>query len=706
MRRAVLSLGVLLLAVAGTAAARGKIPKSYKDLKTPELGKLVVPKAERHQLSNGMVIYTLEDHELPLVGGRALIRTGSIFEPAAKIGLGEITGTVMRTGGTASMDGDALDEALESRAASIETSVGANSGTASFSCLAGDLDQVLGLFADVLRRPAFAQDKLDLAKVQARSAISRRNDDTFEVTAREFRKAIYGADSPWARQSEYATVDAITRDDLQAFHAMFYHPNNLILGVWGDFDSAELMQTLERVFGDWPRDDRPLPPKPPVPETTSRSVFQVDKTDVTQANIRIGHMGVRHDDPDVYALEVLSEILGNGFSSRLFRRVRSDEGLAYFVGASFVPAYDRPGLFAVYGGTKNQSVHRSLSLMLEEIERIRQEPVEQQELDNAKAGLLNSFVFNFDSKREIVSRQIQYAYYDYPADFLDRYQPGISAVEIDDIQRVAHEHIHPDQFVTLVVGKTDEFDQALDDFGTITELDITIPEPAATEEIPEADPASLARGAELAARAVEAMGGGAALSKINSIQFGFQGEMTTPMGPMEISGTRLLAYPNRLRMEMQLPMGKMVMATDGSSGWMEMMGQKQDLASAQLEELSAEIARDLPWLLQRLADGRLKAQALEPADGAQVVLVRDGKLTTKLYIDNESGRVVKMAYRGRSQQGGPAPAVELLSAFKTFEGILLPTHSKSLLNGENASDLTITDVHINPSPEDTLFGKQ
>jgi len=239
--------GILVLCFALTSCTQN-FPLNYKELKYSKLGDIQVPEVQQVTLPNGMQLFLLEDHELPLISVSARIRTGSIYEPPDKIGLAAITGTVMRTGGTLNRTGDEIDEQLELIAASVETGIGLNSGSASVSVLKKDVDVGLEILADVLMNPAFREDKIMLAKIQHQSSIARRNDNVGPIAAREFKKLIYGPDSVYARHTEYATIGGISRDDLVAFHKKFYGPNNMMLGVWGDFDTEEMIKKIEGVL--------------------------------------------------------------------------------------------------------------------------------------------------------------------------------------------------------------------------------------------------------------------------------------------------------------------------------------------------------------------------------------------------------------------------------------------------------------------------
>jgi len=227
--------------------------KDYRDIKFPPLPAFNIPKPTVFTLKNGLQVFLLEDHELPLIEVTARIRTGSNYEPSEKAGLASLVGEVLRTGGTSHRTGDQIDDFLAARAASIETGIGGDSGFANMNCLKQDFADVFKLFGEILREPAFAQDKLELAKVAENTGIARRNDNVGGIAAREITRLVYGPDSPLARNTEYATIKAVTRDDLVAGHKKYYQPNSMLLGVSGDFDGTEIRQKIEEVLGDWPQ---------------------------------------------------------------------------------------------------------------------------------------------------------------------------------------------------------------------------------------------------------------------------------------------------------------------------------------------------------------------------------------------------------------------------------------------------------------------
>jgi len=449
----------------------------YTKLKYTRLGDIEIPDVEKVTLANGMLLFLVEDHELPLITMSAMIRTGSIYEPTEKVGLADITGTVMRTGGTTSRTGDEIDEQLEQIAASVETGIGLNSGRASMSVLKEDLDTALDIFADVLMNPVFAEEKVELAKIQHRSAIARRNDHPSSITWREFWKLIYGPESPYARHTEYATIDKVTRNDLIKFHKRFFHPNNVMLGISGDFDSREMVEKIEEAFEDWQKADVQLPEKPEVEYHFRQTVNVIHKDDINQAYICMGHIGGMMNDPDYFALVVMNRILGGSFTSRLFKNIRSRQGLAYSVYGYYDAEYDYPGVFYVGCQTKSESAVHAIRAMIREVQMMTESEVTDEELALAKESFLNSFVFSFDSKGEIVRRLMTYEYFGYPADFLQKIKDNVEKVTKDDVLRVARKHIQPDAMQILAVGRPDDFDEPMSVLGPVRGIDIIIPGP-------------------------------------------------------------------------------------------------------------------------------------------------------------------------------------------------------------------------------------
>lgn len=457
-------------------AATTGTAKHYTELQLPPLPEVKLPKYEQFKLKNGMQVFLLPDRELPLVTGTAMIRTGDRLEPGDRVGLAQFTGTVMRSGGTKKHTADQLNQMLEQRAAAVETGIGEAMGTASFQSLTEDVDTVMGLFAEVLREPAFAPEKLELAKTQEQGQISRRNDDPDDIASREFRKLIYGKDNPYGRTTEFSTIEKVTRDDLVKFYQQYFYPNNMILGVTGDFDNAQMKTLIEAKFGDWKPTNQPIQPQlPKVTQANQSGVFFINQPQLTQSNILLGHLGGQFNSPDYATLDVMNNVL-NGFGGRLFNEVRSRQGLAYSVYGSWSPRHDYPGMFIAGGQTRSDATVQFIQALKAEIKRLQTEPVSTRELAFSKESTLNSFVFNFENPQQVLSRIMRYAYYGYPEDFLFRYREQVEKTTAADVQRVAKQYLKPDNIVTLVVGNQAAINPPLSQISTkVTQIDVTIP---------------------------------------------------------------------------------------------------------------------------------------------------------------------------------------------------------------------------------------
>jgi zinc protease len=433
-----------------------------------------VPK--RIVLSNGLVIFLQEDHELPLIDGIARVRGGSRSEPAEKTGLIDMYGDVWRTGGTKSQTGDQLDDYLEIRAAKVETGGNADSTTISWSCLKADFDDVFKVFDDLLRGPEFRGDKLELVQRQYFDAISRRNDEVDEIVGRESAKLAYGAQSPYARDAEYKTVAAVTRQDLVDWHHSHVSPNNIILGIVGDFDSAAMEAKLRQTYDAWPKGPA-IKDVAPEPTPAKAGYYLVQKDDVNQSSISMVGVGIRRDNPDYYAVRVFNEAFGGGFSSRLFRTIRTEKGLAYSVGGGIGTAFDHLGMVRLAMGTKSATTLESIQALDEQIDDVSKHPITDTEIKLAKDAILNSFIFNLDSPEKILRERMAYEFYGYPQDYLEKFRLGVDKVTTADVARAASRYLHKEKLATLVVGNSGEFEKPLSSLGPVTNIDITIPPP-------------------------------------------------------------------------------------------------------------------------------------------------------------------------------------------------------------------------------------
>lgn len=473
------SLAALLCLLLLTTIAAAQQLTPWNKIQSPPLPAFTPPEPTRIQLANGMVIFLQPDHELPLISATARIRGGSISEPATKTGLTDIYGDVWRTGGTKTKTGDQMDDFLEARAAKIETDNESDSTTISLNCLKGDFDAVFDMYLDLLHNPEFREDKLQLSKQQMYTSISRRNDEVGSIVHRESLIIAYGKDNPYARVPEYATVAAVTRQDLLDWHQQYVFPNNIMFGITGDFDPQAMEARLRAAFESWPKgpaaqqpDIKFIEPKP--------GLYFIRKADVNQSSINMLDLGIERSNPDYYAVTVMNEIFGGGFSSRLFNNLRSGRGLAYAVGGGVGSGWDHPGLTNIEMQTKSGTTVEGIQGLDGEIDGLLKNAATPEELKRAKDDILNSFIFKFDTPEKVLHEKMSYEFYHYPLDFLERYRSEIEKVTAEDVARVARKYVRKNQLAVLVVGNDAEFDKPLSSLGPVQNVDIAIHPPPAS----------------------------------------------------------------------------------------------------------------------------------------------------------------------------------------------------------------------------------
>ena len=678
----------LLITLAAAALVSAQPVPSYKDLKYPPLRQPQIPEPAQFTLSNGMRVFLLEDHELPLVRGVALVRTGNLFDPPDKKGLSQVMADVLRSGGTKSKTGDQIDEQLENLAGSVESGMDESSASMSFSALKESADTVLQTFKDLMTEPEFRQDKIDLELSQFRSAIARRNDDAGGIPDRELLAIVYGRNNSYGWQIEYDDLAHMHREDLIRFYQRYYFPKNIILAIYGDFSTPQMKDRLEKLFGDWKVEQPPVPAFPAVTAKAAPGIYLAEKQDVTQTFFSIGELGGTLRDKDYPALQVAANILGQGFSSRLVSEIRTKLGYAYDISASWAANYDHPGTFRIDGSTKSASTTETIQAIQAEIGKMRTGEVTEQELRDAKDGVLNSFVFFFDSPVKTLNRVVRYEYFGYPKDFLAEYRKGIDSVTRADVLRVAKEHFLPANLTIVAVGNPKDFGKPLTSLGAVNQIDLTIPEPKAEASPASAkmDQASIAHGHELLEHARQAMGG---TEKLAAVKDRTQTIETTMQGAKIKGQSRFLA-PGYLREDQEFPFGKVSAYTDGKSGWMQTPQGNMPMPAQVLKQAQGEMFRDLLHVMLADRDSAVEVNAIS----ADTVEISAGGHSVKLQFDPSTGLPAHEMY----QQAGPGGMLQIddvLSDWRDAGGLKMPFKIATMQNGSALRESVVSDYQFN-----------
>jgi len=453
-----LAAGAPLLPAWRLSGADG-VPAHPSKLRFPDLDyQPPKPEGYRRDLGHGAVGYFVEDRQLPLVKISLIIRTGDFVVPRDLTGLASLTGSQIRSGGTKTLGPDEFDERADFLAAQISSGIGDTSGSASLDCLRKNLDESLKLFFDMLKNPGFDAERFELARRQTLQSMERRNDSTSSIERREWARLLRGSEHFSARLSTKSTIEAVTREKMMEFHQRYYHPSSFIFAVSGDFDTEEMADRLgEALAAGWPGTKPEVPPVPAPDHTPRPGVYMADKDDVNQSRVSIGHLGIKRENPDHIPVYLMNELLGGGgFTSRIMSRVRSDEGLAYSAGSRYRPGIYYPGTFRAGFQSRNPSCARATAIVLEEINRTREQKVPTDQLETAKNYAIEIFPRFFATASRIAGTFAEDEYTDREEGYWQKYRGRIAAVTADDVLRVAQEYVRPEGFVFLVTGHVDQ----------------------------------------------------------------------------------------------------------------------------------------------------------------------------------------------------------------------------------------------------------
>lgn len=711
MRPSVLAVLAAVSTLAGCGVLAPREPAApprplARDLTFPALRPTPPADVRRVDLPNGLVLLLAEDRSLPVVRAQARIGAGSLHDPSDHVGLAAIAASTMRAGGTTRLAPEALDRALDDRGASVEAFAGGDASTVSMRALAEHVPDVLPLFAEVLRTPRFDAARLDIARTAQRTAIARRNDDADQIAQRVLFQALYGADSPYGRTTEYWTVDAVDADDARAWHARHVVPSNVSIAVWGDFDAAEMEARLRDAFGDWTTpagwQRTPTPERTPAPDAP-RLVF-VEKADVNQSTILVGHAGaVRRDHPDYPALIVMNEILGGGFSSRLFSTVRTELGLAYSVFGVYTAGYDQPGVFYGGAGTQSGRTVEATEAVARTVAAMQAAPPSDAELTLAKESYLNSVVFQTDTRAKVLGQRQTLDAYGYPADFVETLNQRIAAVTAADVQRVARQYLRPDATTTVIVGRSADFDRPLTALGTPDTLDVTIPlvPPSGTR----------AAGDEAGGRAAldalaDRLGGRAAFDGVATLRL--RGETRAEVeGRETVIATEAALWldddglPDGLRLTQRLPTGaEVAVVVDGAAARIVTPVGTQPAPPAVLDQVRAQMLLHVPVILARRAG--LAPERMPSAAGTVVALRApeiDAPFTLTLGADGRPESITSV----QLTPAGPSEVVIWLEDWRESGGLSLPFRYVQSIGGAVVGTTQWSSIEVNPTLPESLF---
>ncbi len=440
---------------------------TFSGVTTARAQEIKLPPIERTTLDNGLKVIIIEHHELPVVAFRLVFRSGSACDPVDKAGLADLTAGLLRKG-TKTRTATQIAEEIDFVGGSLGAGSDADATYATCQVLAKHFEVGLSLLSDIILNPTFKEDEIERLKKQTLAAIMQQKQSPDNVADEKFNEFLFG-DHPYGRPSEGTekSVPAITREDIVDFHRTYYVPNNAILAVVGDVKPKEALKKVKSALARWAGGEVPPPVVTEPPAVEGYQILLVDKPDLTQTYICMGHLGVEKKHPDYFPIKVMNYILGGGgFASRMMEQVRSKRGLTYGINCSF-DAKKLGGAYQVSTFTQNDSTAAAISAIIQEITKIRTTGVTDKELEETKSFYNGYFPLQFETPSQIATQILDVELYDLGQDYLKDYRKNISAVSKEDVLRVARQYLHPDNLKLVVVSKADQVKASLEQMGSL-----------------------------------------------------------------------------------------------------------------------------------------------------------------------------------------------------------------------------------------------
>jgi zinc protease len=746
-----LCVGLASAQSAAWPTERPPLPLAARDIKFPPY--------EIQTLPNGLQVVAVLHHEQPAVTMRLLVRAGTASDPREKLGLAHLAASLLDQG-TNTMSAEEMNDAVDFIGGAMGAGAGTDLTFVNMVVMKDSFDTGLKMLSDMARQPAFTPAEVERQRQQMLSGQKVSAEDPGYIANSVFDRLVYGF-HPYGMPENGTpqTIAGLTRDDLLAFHARYFLPNNAILAIVGDVTAAEAFAAAKKVFGDWQKRDLPAQAFVGPPDPTRR-VIVVNKPDAVQTEVRVGHIGIPRTHPDYMAVNLAIRILGGEGSNRLHQVLRTERGLTYGAQAN-MDTLKESGDFEAETNTRSDATGEVLRLIVDEFWRLQRERVGDRELDGAKAYLTGSFPLTIETPEAIAMQVVNALFYGLPLEELQNFRERVNAVTPDDIQRVAKALLRPDRLSVVLVGNSAAFASQLRGvgFGTfetveLGDLDLTSATfkrttvkaqaggagaagrtsaagrvsgagrtgragefavqafrpvlnyqqaPLASRPSETAAPEDLSKAAALLDKVVVAKGGLDRLRGLKSIVAKqTQVSQRPDGGESTLETTNYIEYPNRLRVES----AGQAQAYDGARVWMKDARGLHDAPEPYVRELAAGLRRDVVAMLVAAKAGALAVRLLPDVKDADGQLSRALELSAAdlnpivLYVDPESSLIRKRLYAADAP--GRPIVEEAFFDYRAVDGIQFAFRATQKV-GPMSVERRVTDVKINAPLDPALF---
>jgi zinc protease len=703
-RRTIATTTLALLATFGP----GGDALAQRPEKAPALGpspSLRLPASEERMLPNGLRVLYLANREQPVVTMSVMVRSGASSEPAAKAGLVQMTAALLDQG-TKTRTAQQIAETIDSAGGGLGASAGWDATTVSTTVLKNRAATAADLLADVLRNPVFKDEEIDRIRTQTLNALQLSRSDAGTVADQVFDKVVFGA-SPYAHPigGTPESVRALTRDDMVAFHAAHFAPNNATLVVVGDVTAKEAFELAERHFGSWEKRELPAEPAATAPAAAKRRIIVLDKPDAAQTEIRAGMAGIARADADYFAAVVTNAIFGaTPFTSRIENELRVKRGLTYGAGSSFDTRL-LGGSFQIDTNTKTETTAEAVQVILDEIARLQSGEVPADELSQRKKYLTGVFLVGLETPDAVATRLLQAELYGLGADYLTTYSKRVEAITAADVRRIATSRIVPDQFVIVLAGNAAQFEKELAKFGTVEKIPFDEVDLGSESLRRERKAAAAATGAEAAAGAeraratIAALGGDRYLNQKTEVASG-SGKLSLPNGQsFDATIKNWVVYPHKTRTELDIAIAQIKQWSDGERAWVDAPGAGVQEITAQAKEgrnYGLDVLRWFPaggWTARSIegitVDGKaLEGFAVADAEGHE----------TLVYVDPATALPVRVKFETKE-----APVEVRFADWRPVDGVLVAFRVEQWRGGAKFLEISYADVKVDAEVDAALF---
>ncbi|MBI3661044.1 insulinase family protein [Candidatus Acetothermia bacterium] len=680
-----------------------------------------VPPIRTEALTNGVRVMMLEQHQLPMVYMALMVRAGSGFDPDGKEGLARFTAEML-TQGTKNRTADKIAEEIDSIGGELDAQAQIERTIISARVLKKDFKTGLRLLGDVVRNAIFPDAEMEIVRNQLLGQISAVRDNPGALLQQHLLYSLFTSEHPLGSFMSMDSLKSITKDDLQQFYSKYYLPNGAILVVAGDINPSDVMNEVQTAFINWAPGAKAtnLPAIAPPPPPNGYQVRFVQKAGQTQVQIGLAESGITFKDSDYLPAQLANYILGGGgFSSRLLKVVRSQEGKTYSISSRFIP-YKFPGVFEITTFSRNEEALATLELVIRELKKFREGGITPDELNKAKGAIAGRHILRFETLPGFAQTVLDQEFYERGKDWLSKFPDQVMLVKLDDVNKAIQSHFDPDNITIVLLGDRNIFEGHETILGNIPTGEIGVVnwnQPLTTTTRPLRLLTQKTNAANCAPQIcasmddktrtivqawVQAQGGLEAISKINDRTAHWTGQMNFNRQLSHATITERWQNPNKFEFAVEVSNFQYAQVVNGEEGWTKVQNRSRDLNAENLLELGSELfffqSEFLPKILSN-PNYRLTSAGTATIEKTTTAVIEVRSATShpyKFYLDQTTHRLVKLELVNEKQE-------YFYTDYKQVGNIWSASHVRVVIEGKLDSDLTLQNVQYNQGIDPKTF---